>query len=649
MKQSKRGFTIVELVIVIAVIAVLAAVLIPTFSSLIKKANLSADMQAVRQMNLALKAEESKMGAKPADVETVHQILANAGYNTENWQALTKGYQVYWYALDNVMILYSSTEHKVVYPETVDPNLFLDTAKNKYLKLYNDNKLKAIELDTSLNIESYKDGQTKTQIIGGATTESEKVALESVYNAMETNPVMLNSIGIEDTETAKITASKELTSDTEATGTYASMQILKVESELTSSGDVNSNVYYISVNTSSSATADEIKIAQKAASEYVYSLFTQINSGKIAENAAIIIPGGTTIDASDHEWAPVKKFTGYFGTDNAANPIVINGARLTKATGYSDTMTFEGSGGKYFVTGFWGTLYGKTTIENVTFRNLTMDEPGSNFDMTLTTKQHSRNSIGIIGGIVDDPTPGKANQSVTNVLLKNITVENTVTIKGAATAAGLVGYVGASGETDVVGGKDTYRRLCNGTLTIEGCHVSANVIGGPETSSYGPCGGLIGFSCRVDDQPASKTTVASYDADGNDTKEIFNIIIRNSVFDGKVSGYQGVGAAIGDMRSGLIVFEGTNDFSGATLTAVSNNANMLGVVGGTIASVIVIYFDTADATVMPINPETSAPYPYWQGNTVGGHQDSRLSANKYDTIKDKDGNNIGGNNGKVVA
>ncbi len=42
---KKTGFTIVELVIVIAVIAVLAAVLIPTFSSVIDKANESAALQ----------------------------------------------------------------------------------------------------------------------------------------------------------------------------------------------------------------------------------------------------------------------------------------------------------------------------------------------------------------------------------------------------------------------------------------------------------------------------------------------------------------------------------------------------------------------------------------------------------------------------
>lgn len=46
MKQSKkRGFTIVELVIVIAVIGILAGVLIPTFSSVIEKANASARLQ----------------------------------------------------------------------------------------------------------------------------------------------------------------------------------------------------------------------------------------------------------------------------------------------------------------------------------------------------------------------------------------------------------------------------------------------------------------------------------------------------------------------------------------------------------------------------------------------------------------------------
>ena len=46
-KMNKKGFTIVELVIVIAVIAILAGVMIPTFSGIIKTANESAEMQKV--------------------------------------------------------------------------------------------------------------------------------------------------------------------------------------------------------------------------------------------------------------------------------------------------------------------------------------------------------------------------------------------------------------------------------------------------------------------------------------------------------------------------------------------------------------------------------------------------------------------------
>ena len=43
--KNRKGFTIVELVIVIAVIAILAAVLIPTFSGVIQRANESSALQ----------------------------------------------------------------------------------------------------------------------------------------------------------------------------------------------------------------------------------------------------------------------------------------------------------------------------------------------------------------------------------------------------------------------------------------------------------------------------------------------------------------------------------------------------------------------------------------------------------------------------
>lgn len=56
----KRAFTVIELVIVIAVIAVLAAVLIPTFSSIIKQANDATAKNQLRDIQIKLEIELSK-------------------------------------------------------------------------------------------------------------------------------------------------------------------------------------------------------------------------------------------------------------------------------------------------------------------------------------------------------------------------------------------------------------------------------------------------------------------------------------------------------------------------------------------------------------------------------------------------------------
>ena len=48
MKRTKHGFTLVELIIVIAVIGVLASILIPTFSNVIDKANAKSALSDAR-------------------------------------------------------------------------------------------------------------------------------------------------------------------------------------------------------------------------------------------------------------------------------------------------------------------------------------------------------------------------------------------------------------------------------------------------------------------------------------------------------------------------------------------------------------------------------------------------------------------------
>ena len=69
-KLNKKGFTLTELIVVIAVIAILAAVLIPTLTGYIEKARVSADNQEVAVLNkLLLYAENNEI-----ELENVPQL-----------------------------------------------------------------------------------------------------------------------------------------------------------------------------------------------------------------------------------------------------------------------------------------------------------------------------------------------------------------------------------------------------------------------------------------------------------------------------------------------------------------------------------------------------------------------------------------------
>ena len=614
MKKQNKGFTIVELVIVIAVIAVLAAVLIPTFSSLIRKANLSADKQAVREMNIALAADETING-KPADIQTCMYVLAQAGYNSKNWVALTKDYQVYWYKEKNVMILYNSKTAQVEYPEEyaktwkdkngVPVNYFTAGVDEKgnpiTMQVYNNSVEVAVNTDLS-SIVSSTGGKNFDQLIDSSTTASSQQALSSIQDALNSEDSALLSTLVDEGKDAKVAGIGEYTSqDTTGVQAYAAMQVMLIndsgEPIYRSSADgktqvLDTNAYYIQIVEQPNATAEQQLAAQKAASQMVHTLFTQINEGIKGNDAAIVLAPGTKLDASEDEWAPIKRFEGYFGTDNAEHPVIISGARLTKATSHSATITFDGSSGKYFVTGYFGSVYGDTTIENVVFENMNIDQPANDFDMTTSSKTVSRNSVSIVGGVIDgDYVDGTFVQRPANVVLRNIVVADSVNITGSATAAGLVAYVGGSGDKN---------DLFNGNLLIDHCVVSAKVTGllrVQDNTGYGPCGGIIGFTCRAAEESGSTKAVTQQDGDAA-TSELYNVIIKDTTFNGSVDGYKDIGAVIGNMISGNVVLQGNCHFENATLNAkgYSGSTNVsgtsyVGKVAGSIGSGCGLYFE----------------------------------------------------------
>ena len=152
-RNNKKGFTIVELVIVIAVIAILAAVLIPTFAGIIKKANLSADQQAVRQMNVALATASAEKA--PANIDDATKILVDAGYNADKTLVpVTSNHSFYWYETYNLIVLVNEKDSSVVFPTDNDDVIANFAADKAAGKLHN---LKVARSKTEASADSFAD------------------------------------------------------------------------------------------------------------------------------------------------------------------------------------------------------------------------------------------------------------------------------------------------------------------------------------------------------------------------------------------------------------------------------------------------------------------------------------------------------------
>ena len=109
-----KGFTIVELVIVIAVIAILATVLVPTFSNVIEKANTSSDISLVRNINNVLKINSS-LDDIPSNKTQVRSILRQ--YGIKNTKNKAKQNNIYWTKANNSFFIWNNEEQEIIYPE----------------------------------------------------------------------------------------------------------------------------------------------------------------------------------------------------------------------------------------------------------------------------------------------------------------------------------------------------------------------------------------------------------------------------------------------------------------------------------------------------------------------------------------------------
>ena len=113
MKKKKKGFSVAETVIVIAVIAVLVAVAIPTASIIGRRSRLSADAQAVYDMNIVLASMIADGSAPESPSELVAALIKN-GF--ADFRPKTKFHTFYWLRSEEKIVL-ANEDDVPVYPE----------------------------------------------------------------------------------------------------------------------------------------------------------------------------------------------------------------------------------------------------------------------------------------------------------------------------------------------------------------------------------------------------------------------------------------------------------------------------------------------------------------------------------------------------
>lgn len=557
MKASKkRGFTIIELVIVIAVIAILAAVLIPTFANIIQKANVANDVALARNMNTILIADEATNG-RSTDMYDVLIALEQGGFKLENLNPRADGNVFAWDKANNQIVyldkknpdkpifqakeignnkgdLYITTRKAEVFADYPGYSYYFASDISGDITLDEGSCLDTGEfaLNGNVSVVTKNDVEIHGTINGTITVNSKsgKITNYSVVN----NVVIVNTASTSYHERGHVAAMEIQNSLTGKVVLENDAYVEKLTNNKTS-GTVESKGYVKAVEGSdTSVTANP--------SEYVLEIGTydQLVNFRNKVNAGASYSGTTVkltadIDISERAWTPIgavyrrdinaksSVFQGTFdGQGHKITGLTNTGFKISSVFSGGNDTTPEGY--KEYVFGLFGSVY-NATIKDIVMANV-------NIDLACDEKEKVvGDSVGAIVGFA-------AGNKETGV-----TIENCEVFSGS-----IVGYDAVAG---IVG------RSYSGKITIENCKNAATVsairracgILGYTNTSYIKDGGSAAIkkctnsgnvkqTCTPDTDPAGKENLSYYQVAGLAIcggKDAVEITITGSVNNGTIT------------------------------------------------------------------------------------------------------------------
>lgn len=535
MKASKkRGFTIIELVIVIAVIAILAAVLIPTFANIIQKANVANDVALARNMNTILIADEATNG-RSTDMYDVLIALEQGGFKLENLNPRADGNVFAWDKANNQIVyldkknpdkpifqakeignnkgdLYITTRKAEVFADYPGYSYYFASDIEGNITLDEGSCLDTGEfaLNGNVSVKTNKDVEIQGTINGTITVDSESGKITN-YSVVK-NVVIENTASTSYHERGHVAAM-------EIKDSLAGKVVLENDAyveKLTNngtSGTVESKGYVKAVDENSSNTS-----VTANPNEYVLEIGTydQLVNFRNKVNAGASYSGTTVnltadIDISERAWTPIgavyrrdinaksSVFQGTFdGQGHKITGLTNTGFKISSVFSGGNDTTPEGY--KEYVFGLFGSVY-NATIKNIVMANV-------NIDLACDEKEKVvGDSVGaIVGFAAGDKETG-------------VTIENCEVLSGS-----IVGYDAVAG---IVG------RSYSGKITIENCKNAATVsairracgILGYTNTSYIKDGGSAAIknctnsgnvkqTCTPDTDPAGKENLSYYQVAG---------------------------------------------------------------------------------------------------------------------------------------